>query len=129
MQSDVLASAGLAMVMDPLLFLEGVTDPGKRGSLEAWRDGRYRIVLTRRMMAHLLGLLRGTGLSEALLRRWAIWLTDPVRVVLLTDGIQGRSLREEYVDAARRGGAAAILTSRPEDFESANTEGLPVRQP
>ena len=74
-----------ALVMDPVLFLEGVTDPLRRHPLEAWRDGLCRLVLTRRTMAHLLRLLKGIGLPEELLRRWALWLTDPQRVLLLPD--------------------------------------------
>jgi hypothetical protein len=115
--------------MDPALFLLGIVEAARRGPLEDWRDGRTRIVLTRRMLAHLLQLLKGAGLSAIPLRRWSLWLTDRERVEFLPDGPPGLPWREEYLDAARRGGAIAILTPHPRDFEDLETGGIPVRAP
>jgi hypothetical protein len=54
----------MRVVMDPALFLEAVADPARRAPLEGWRDRRYRLLLTRRMLAHLLGLLKVQSLTS-----------------------------------------------------------------
>lgn len=113
-------------VLDPSLLAEAVADPRRCGALHAWRDGRIRLVLTRRMLGHSLGLLGRLGLTEDTLRRWALWLTDPARVVLLEPSAEGISLREEYLDAARRGRAALLLTSRPDDFRGMQAVGIRI---
>lgn len=113
-------------VLDPALLARGMLDPKRRGPLQDWREGRIRPVLTRRMLAHALELLKGLGCSREALARWALWLTDADRVRLLPDGPPGRPLLEEYVDAARRSGAGVILAERPEDFQEVAHEGIRI---
>lgn len=104
------------VVLDPSLLVRAATEPAGRPAIEAWREGRIRPVLTRRMLAHALGLLRDAGLPYVLLERWALWLSDAQKVRMLEDGTEGQPILAEYVEAARKA-SAPILTDRPEDFE------------
>ena len=114
------------VVLDPGLLLRAALGPAGRPPLEAWRDGQIRPVLTRRTLAHALGLLREAGLSRSTLERWALWLSDSQKVLILPDGDPGLTMREEHVDAARRA-EASILTDQPGDFGAAT--GLVVEKP
>ena len=105
-------------VLDPAIFLRGICAPRISNPLSNWRDGKFRLVLTRRMLRHLLGLLRDIGLSKASLERWAIWLSHNEKVILLPDGDPSNDLRLEYLEAARRSGAMRIITPDESAFES-----------
>ena len=115
------------VVLDPELLVRAALTPEAREVVEAWRNGQIRPALTRRMLAHALGLLREIGLSNSLLERWALWLSDSQKVFLLEDGIKDQSILAEYVEAARRA-SATILSDRPADFDAVPHEGVSVER-
>jgi hypothetical protein len=58
-------------------------DPLARVALERWRDGEFKVVLNRDLLALHLKVLHRVGLGPKLARRWTYWFTAPERSIFL----------------------------------------------
>ena len=110
------AEACREVVIDPCVIVKEMMDPESRPVLSAWRQGKIRPVVTRRILNHTLGLLRLLGLSRELLELWALWLTHRDRIRVLTLDDTSASSRMEYVNACIQRGSCPLITDRPGDF-------------
>ncbi len=64
------------VVLGPDVLAGSFFDVDCLAVLEWWRDGNARLVVTRGLLSAYLGVLRSMGISDGLLRRWALWFTS-----------------------------------------------------
>jgi hypothetical protein len=108
------------VALAPNLIGAALIDPAARRVMEAWRDGKFVVVVNRELIALHLRAVSRIGLGPELVRRWAYWLSAPEKTLLIDKQFGARSvvdLCEEIVKASQ---AKAIVCWRyPSGRESA----------
>ena len=77
------APAPRKIVFAPDLIGAAFIDPTARRVLEAWRDGKFVVVMNRELIALHLRVLNRVVLAPELIKRWAYWLSSPEKTVFI----------------------------------------------
>lgn len=102
------------VVLAPDVIVKSFVIEECREILNRWRDGAIVPVVTRELLVCYLRALRGMGLPEGQLRRWASWFTAREKAKFIKQpGAAEPSLRAILLDAAARGNATCILFVGP----------------
>lgn len=109
------------IVLAPDLVVAAFIDPAARRVLEAWRDGKFVVVMNRELIALHLRVLNRVVCTPELVKRWAYWLSSPEKAVFL-DKLFGptaspANLCEELAKAIR---ADAIICWKRQSERSAS---------
>lgn len=76
-------------VIEPEVLAFSFSRPDCQRVLECWRDGRFRIVVTRDMLRRYINLLSCLGASEPILKKWILWFTHPEKSRFIESEIEG----------------------------------------
>jgi len=103
-------AAPVRIVLGPDVLAKSFLAPSCRRILELWRDGAVRLVVSRELLAVYLRVLRGLGLGDDDLRRWALWFSAADRADLAPSAVDAAGgWRGLMDDAARQGGTATVV--------------------
>ena len=106
------------VVIAPDVIMKSFVIEECRETLNCWRDGAMVPAVTRELLVYYMRALRGVGLPDGQLRRWATWFTAGEKANFMPQlGTDQACLRAILMDAAVRGGATCILFAGPV-FES-----------
>jgi hypothetical protein len=93
------------VVLAPNLIGAALIDPAARRVLEAWRDGKFMVVMNRDLIAVHLRALNRVVLAPELIKRWAYWLSSPEKTIFLEKQFAASAspinLCEELANAAK----------------------------
>lgn len=99
------------VVLAPDVIIRSFVANECREVLVCWRDGLIMPAVTRELLVYYMKVLRGIGLPDSQLRRWAIWFTAREKTRFMAQpGDPGMSLRATLLDAALRCDATCIIT-------------------
>ncbi|GMW01941.1 MAG: hypothetical protein AMXMBFR84_30770 [Candidatus Hydrogenedentota bacterium] len=102
------------VVLLPDVFIHGVFARTEKDVLTFWRDGRYRVIVSRPLLSCYLRLLRDLGLEDPLLRSWLRWFTAPEKAQFVSTGpLSGTGWWDMAMDASRAGNADFIVVGTP----------------
>lgn len=102
------------VVLAPDVVVKSFVAVECRDVLNRWRDGAIMPAVTRELLVYYLQVLRGVGLPDGQLRRWATWFTAREKARYIAQpGAARTSLREILPDAAVRGNATCIICADP----------------
>ena len=111
------------VVLAPDVVVKSFVVAECRDVLNRWRDGAIVPVVTRDLLVYYLRGLRGAGLPDEHLRRWAAWFTAREKARYIAQpGSAPTSQREILLEAAVRGNATCIITAGP----AVDSPGTPV---
>jgi hypothetical protein len=107
------------VVIAPDVIVKSFVVAECREILNHWRDGAIVPAVTRELLVCYLRALRGVGLPDGQLRRWASWFTAREKAKFIKQpGAAQASLNAILLDAAVRGNATCILFVGPSVEES-----------
>jgi hypothetical protein len=98
------------VVFAPDLVARALIDAEAAAVLRLWRDELIRPVLNRPLLARYLKVLRGMGLGEQQVRRWAWWFNSTAKVTFVAHGTPAPvPLPDLCNDLARQSGAHCVI--------------------
>ncbi|MDX9971595.1 MAG: hypothetical protein RBU21_01255 [FCB group bacterium] len=102
----------IRIVLGPDVLASSFFDPASKTVLDHWRNGVVRLIVTRELLMTYLSVLRGLGLSDAQLRRWAMWFTsrDAAEANMGSDGSGGTV--PAMLARAASGGTRFVVVNR-----------------
>lgn len=121
-----------AVILAPDVLAAALIDPLARATLGRWRDGEFKVLVNRELLAIHLRVLHKLGLGPELIRRWTYWFTSPTRSVFAGDlqaesknqgsalvricetlATEGAPGDEANVGRVRQGGVLILCWKRP----------------
>lgn len=104
------------VVLAPELIAKSFLVEEYRGLLERWRDGAFRLAVTRDLLVRYLLILRKLGIPDGQLRHWSAWFTATEKSLFLPEpGSPEADTRTLLQEAALRSGASSIVVARLPD--------------
>ena len=97
------------VALAPNLIGAALIDPAARRVMEAWRDGKFVVVVNRELIALHLRAVSRIGLGPELVRRWAYWLSAPEKTLLIDKQFGAMSAAELCEEVAKASKAGAII--------------------
>ena len=102
----------IRIVLGPDILAASFFDPASKNVLDHWRNGAVRLIITRELLMTYLSTLRGLGLSDAQLRRWAMWFTSGDTADADMDSGESGGAVPAMLARAASGGAQCVVVNR-----------------